>query len=64
MLDPVLVLLAIQAAVKLGKKTYAVLVDSTQADPLVLPIRSPARPLPAARRRAGRWRRREPGAGR
>jgi hypothetical protein len=38
MVDPGLVLFAIQAAVTLGRKTYDVLVDSTQAAPLVLPI--------------------------
>lgn len=40
MVDPALVLFAIQAAVKLGRKTYEVLLDSTQAEPLLLPIGS------------------------
>ena len=38
MIPPALVLFAIQAGVKLGQKTYEVLVDSTQAAPLVLPL--------------------------
>lgn len=38
MIDPGLVLFAIQAGVKLGRKTYDILVDSTQSAPLVLPL--------------------------
>ena len=38
MVDPALVMFAIQAGVALGRKTYDVLVESTQAAPLLLPI--------------------------
>jgi hypothetical protein len=37
-MNPAVVIFAIQAAVKLGQKTYDVLVDSTQAKPLLLPV--------------------------
>ena len=38
MLDPTLILAAIEAAIKIGKKCYDVLVDETVAGPLLLPI--------------------------
>ena len=38
MIDPSLVLFAIESAVKLGRKVYEVLVDETAARPLVLPV--------------------------
>jgi len=37
-MNPAVVIFAIQSAVKLGQKTYDVLVDSTQAKPLLLPV--------------------------
>jgi hypothetical protein len=37
-MNPAIVIFAIQSAVKLGQKTYDVLVDSTQAKPLLLPV--------------------------
>jgi hypothetical protein len=40
MVDPSLVMFAIQAGVALGRKTYDVLVESTQAAPLLLPLGS------------------------
>src|SRR5687767_5048949 len=38
MIDPSLVLFAIESAVKLGRKVYEVLVDETAVRPLVLPV--------------------------
>jgi hypothetical protein len=38
MVNPAVVIFAIKATVKLGQKTYDVLVDSTEAKPLLLPV--------------------------
>lgn len=48
MVNPELILFVIQAAVKLGRKLYDVLVDETVEAPLLLPLGSFAGSIPEA----------------